>query len=198
VDVLNDETENGRLFAEIIGDSPVIDAVLGRWHAIALPDCWLVAGALAQTVWNRAFGFGPHHGISDIDLVYFDGSDLSEYSEAQHAARIRGLFRDLEMKIDVKNEARVHLWYEQKFGYDIEPYTSTTHAISTFPTTATAVGVRPAEEKLAIAAPFGLDDLLGLVVRPNKVQITRVIYEAKAARWRALWPQLAILPWEGA
>jgi hypothetical protein len=31
-------------------------------------------------------------------------------------------------------------------------------------------------------APFGLDDLFGLVVRPNKRQITRAIYEAKVER----------------
>jgi len=77
----------------------------------------------------------------------------------------------------------VHLWYAAKFGYAIPPYTSTTHAMTTFPTTATAVGVQPQPLGLSIAAPFGLQDLLGLIVRPNKVRITRSIYEAKLARW---------------
>src|SRR6201998_1885163 len=30
---------------------------------------------------------------------------------------------------------------------------------------------------LSIAAPYGLSDLFGVVVRPNKVQITRAVYE---------------------
>jgi hypothetical protein len=45
-------------------------------------------------------------------------------------------------------------------------------------------------------APFGLDDLFGLVVRPNKRQITRAIYKAKVDRWRSIWPWLTFLPWE--
>ena len=36
------------------------------------PVCWLASGALAQSVWNHAFGFAPEHGVSDVDLVYFD------------------------------------------------------------------------------------------------------------------------------
>ena len=99
-------------------------------------------------------------------------------------------------KLDVKNEARIHLWYEECFGYAIKPYISSADAIATFPTTATAVGVRRIHGKFECCAPFGLDDLFGLVVRPNKRQITRDIYEAKVDRWRSIWPRLIFLPWE--
>jgi hypothetical protein len=99
------------------------------------------------------------------------------------------------MRIDVKNEARVHLWYEAKFGYAIRPYASVADAITTFPTTATAVGLRPGPEGLAVFAPYGLADLLGLIVRPNKRQITRSIYEAKVTRWTSVWPGLKVVPW---
>jgi hypothetical protein len=51
---------------------------------------------------------------------------------------------------------------------------------------------------LECCAPFGLDDLFGLLVRPNKRQITRAIYEAKVDRWRPIWPRLTYLPWEEA
>jgi hypothetical protein len=120
---------------------------------------------------------------------------MSELGEARHAERLRRLFADLPVQIDVKNEARVHLWYTAKFGYSISPYTSTQHAITTFPTIATAVGVRPGRSGFSISAPFGLSDLLLPIVRPNKVQITRSIYEAKVARWRPLWPKLPIVDW---
>jgi hypothetical protein len=70
---------------------------------------------------------------------------------------------------------------ESKFGYPIARYASTAHAITTFPTTAGAVGIRPTPSGLSIFAPFGLSDLFGLMVRPNKTQITRAIYETKAA-----------------
>ena len=177
-------------------DSPILRAVLRRWDEIALPDCWLVAGALAQSVWNASFGLPASHGISDIDLVYFDGEDLTEESEAQQARRLAALFRDLPVRLDVKNEARVHLWYAGKFERSIAAYSSTFDAMTTFPTTATAVGVRPIGVDLQVAAPYGLTDLMRCVVRPNKKQITRDIYEAKIRRWRSLWPGLSIHDWD--
>ena len=91
----------------------------------------------------------------------------------------------------------MHLWYKDRFGYAIKPYLSSADAIATFPTTATAVGVRRIRGELECCAPFGLDDLFGLVVRPNKTQITRAIYEAKVERRRSIWPRLTVLPWEG-
>jgi hypothetical protein len=97
----------------------------------------------------------------------------------------------------VKNQARVHLWYRRKFGYGIAPYRSVEDAIATFPTTATAVGLRKVGIGYELCAPFGLTDLLGLVVRPNMRQITREIYEAKVERWRRIWPQLTFVPWGG-
>jgi hypothetical protein len=193
----HDPGDAARLRSVVLA-SPILGSIVRRWPAVLLPDCWLVAGAVAQTVWNDAFGLAPDHGLHDIDLVYFAGADVSELAEARHAERLRRVFADLPVKIDVKNEARVHFWYEAKFGYAISPYTSTKHAITTFPTTATAVGVQPTLSGLAISAPFGLSDLLLPIVRPNKVQITRSIYEAKVARWRPLWPKLPIADWSDA
>jgi len=171
-------------------------SILDRWPEVALPDGWLVAGCLAQTVWNDAFGLPFGHGIADIDIVYFDADDLDAETEERHAVRLRRAFRDLGVRLDVKNEARVHLWYETKFGRPLTPYISTEDAITTFPTTATAVGVQPSGDGLQVFSPCGLTDLLGLIVRPNKKQITQAIYDAKVARWRQLWPGLRVMPWQ--
>jgi uncharacterized protein len=177
--------------------SPLLNAVLERWDRIALPDCWLVAGAVAQTVWNKAHDLPAIHGIKDVDITYFDGSDLSEEGELAHAARVEALFADFPVHFDVKNEARVHTWYARKFGFPIQPYTSTRHAIATFPTTATSVGIRPAAAGLELYAPFGVSDLEQLIVRPNKALITREIYLAKVNRWKGIWPLLKMLDWDG-
>lgn len=155
----------------------------------------MVAGCLAQTVWNIRFGLPADHGISDLDLVYFDPDDLSLSSEQRQAERIRTMFPGLPVWIDVKNEARVHLWYEEKFGYPISPYRSVTDAIDTFPTTATAVGIRPVGGGAEIYARFDLSDLLDGVVRANRKQITRDIYEEKTSKWRKIWPNLTIIEW---
>ncbi len=175
--------------------SPLLPVLLDNWDEVALPDAWLVAGAIAQTVWNHEAGFPLAHGINDIDIVYFDANDLSEDAEAEHAARIRSAFSELGIWIDVENEERVHLWYETKFGYPIKPYLSAVDAIATFPTTATAVGLRPENGSLEFCAPFGLSDLLDGIVRPNKSQIRQEIYEQKVNRWIKIWPKLRVVPW---
>ncbi|WP_030541222.1 nucleotidyltransferase family protein [Sphingobium sp. DC-2] len=179
----------------IVAASPILSTILNRWSAIDLPDCWLSGSAIAQTAWNAAFGLPAAYGLADVDLVYFDEVNLTEEAEARHADRVCELFSDLPLRIDAKNEARVHLWYEAKFGYPITPYRSSEHAISTFPTTAGALGIRPDQGGLAVFAPFGLDDLLSCTVRPNKVQITEAIYDANVARWKACWPALTVIRW---
>jgi hypothetical protein len=190
-----DGTQIGQL-AAALASNRFISSVLQRWPEVDLPNGWLAAGAIAQTVWNIAHRRAPEADIKDVDLAYFDADDLSAESELGNEARIRCLFSALGVAIDVKNEARVHIWYEAKFGSPIPPYRSVEEAIATFPTTATAIGVRPQGSRLEGQGPFGLDDLLGLVVRPNKAQITQAIYEAKVARWRSCWPNLKICGWD--
>jgi hypothetical protein len=176
--------------------SPIVAPVFDGWSSLALPNCWLVAGAVFQTYWNKAHGFLPLQGISDIDLIYFDPDDLSDEAENENSIRINSQFRDLDVKFDVKNEARVHLWYEDRFGYPISAYTSAESAMETFPTTAGSIGVRVAGIELEAFAPFGFDDLLDLVIRPNKRRVTRSIYEDKVKRWAALWPRVRFLEWD--
>jgi uncharacterized protein len=173
-----------------------LSQILRPFDRIGLPDAWRVAGCIAQTVWNLACGHAPEFGIKDVDIVYFDPIDLSAEAEASHEKRLANYFGDLPVKLDIKNEARVHLWYEEAFGYPIAPYRSSTDAIASFPTTATAVGVRWARDKFECCAPFGLDDLFALKVRPNKRQITHAIYAAKVRRWQSIWPELTFLDWD--
>ncbi len=169
--------------------------IVKQIDACNLPNCWVAAGCIAQTVWNLAADHAADFGIRDVDIVYFDATDLSLETEIARERQLRRSFAQVPCQIDVKNEGRVHLWYEQKFGYSIAPYTSIDDAVASFPTTSTAVGVRCSNGRFECLAPFGLDDLLSLRVRPNKRQITQAIYAAKVDRWRALWPHVTYLPW---
>ena len=127
----------------VLSRSPVVTTIVDRWSEIGLPNCRPVAGCVAQTVWNDAFGLPAAHGLSDVNFVYFDGNDLSAETEARHAAKLRALFADFGLWLDVKNEARVDLWHPENFGGTLAPYVSVEDAIATCPTTATAVGVQP-------------------------------------------------------
>ncbi|WP_432653356.1 nucleotidyltransferase family protein [Rhizobium leguminosarum] len=100
------EDEQVRQLHDIVLKSPMLSALLHDWDKVALPDSWLVAGAIAQTVWNRRFGFPPAHGINDIDIVYFDASDLSEDAEAEHAVRVRTAFSISLEELSVRTRGR--------------------------------------------------------------------------------------------
>ncbi|MEW6185219.1 MAG: nucleotidyltransferase family protein [Thermodesulfobacteriota bacterium] len=180
----------------ILLKNPVLNTIFERVPDLQLPNWYVGAGCLCQTVWNFLSGRDLLSNINDVDLVYFDAADLTDETETYFSDTARKLFSDIPIRIDIKNQARVHLWYESHFGYSIQPYQSVEEAINTWPTTATAVAVRYDDRRLfSVYAPYGLDDLFGLIVRPNKVQIIEEIYLAKVNRWKACWPALRIIPW---
>jgi len=183
------------LLTKIIQANHVLYEVIKKANSAGLQNYYIGAGCITQTVWNYQMGFELTKGISDIDFVYYDHSDLSVEAENIVIERITKTVGPCPIKLDIKNQARVHLWYKDHFGYDIKPYGSIEDAINTWPTTATAIGVRLENDKLKVYAPFGLNDLFGLIVRANKAQITEEIYMQKVQKWSAKWPALTIIPW---
>lgn len=159
--------------------------------------CWyLGAGCVCQTVWNYLFKKQPTYGINDYDLVYYGASDLSKESESLEQERINKLYGDLGIRIEVVNEARVHLWFEEDFGKKIDQFKSCEDAINNWPTTATAIGVNMVRGKMNVYTPYGLNDLFGMIVRPNKPSVIKWVYEKKVEKWTKKWPDLKVIPWE--
>src|ERR1044072_8023406 len=95
--------------------NPANDALLDELMRLGLPDAWIVAGCLAQTIWNLRTGRPLGHGIDDYDVFYFD-PDLSWAAEDRVIARLAETSARLGIRIEVRNQARVHLWYQQKHG----------------------------------------------------------------------------------
>jgi hypothetical protein len=178
-----------------LDQNPIAQSVLSVASEVALPNWYFGAGGVAQTVWNLRHQFQPEEGIKDYDVVYFDPEDTSREAEERIRADFAGRVGDLGIAVDVKNQARVHLWYEARFGRRLDPYTSTEEAIATWPTTASSIGVRQEGSGFIVCAPFGLSDLVGMLVRPNKTIVTREVYEEKAGRWAKRWPKLRVIPW---
>jgi hypothetical protein len=176
-------------------ENDVAQAVLAVAQQLDLPDWYFGAGGVAQTVWNVLHGFEASAAIKDYDLVYFDAADLRIETKSEIEAEVADRLRGDGIVVDVKNEARVHLWYERRFGRHLEPYRSTGDAIATWPTTASSVGVRYDGHTFVVCAPFGLADLISMVARANKTIVTRDVYEEKVARWAAQWPRLTVIPW---
>ncbi len=170
--------------------------ILTKGNDINLPRWHLGAGCIAQTIWNYLSGFPLLNNIEDADIAYFDPDDLSAESEKKHEDRVREMFAGFPLKFNVKNQARVHQWYPKRFGYEIAPYHSIEDAINTWPTTATSIGIHYSKAGFTIYAPYGLNDLFGMIVRPNKMQIIKEIYEQKVRRWQLHWPRLKIIDWD--
>lgn len=192
-----DINEQIKVLEKIVMKSKNINTVIERAESLNLENYYIGAGCIAQTVWNYLSDKPLDYGIKDIDFVYFDEKNLDEESENKVISYVKELYSDLDIEVDVKNEARVHLWYKDHFGYDIKPYTSLEDAINSWPTTSTAVGIRRDKNgAFKIYAPFGLNDLFGKIVRANKAQITKDIYENKTTRWLSKWPDLKVIPWE--
>src|SRR3954469_22360687 len=143
----------------MLGRNELAHAVMNVAAELAVPSWYLGAGAVAQTIWNGLHGYDPAAGIKDYDLVYFDPVDLSAETERSLAEEVTRRLAPLGITTDVKNQARVHLWYEQRFGFRIDPHPSSEDAIATWPTTASAVGVRAGGDAFVVCAPFGLADL---------------------------------------
>lgn len=184
-----------REFGRIICLNPTVAEILERMPALQLPDCWLAAGALVQTVWNVLSDRDPRTGILDYDLNYFDAADLSWEAEDRAITAAASALAGIDADIQIRNQARVHLWYEEKFGVPCPPYRSTRHAISTFANCSSCLGVRVADGAFEVFAPFGLTDLFRMTARPNPVLAPPEIYAAKTARWAEEWPRLTVLAW---
>ncbi|MFD8422534.1 nucleotidyltransferase family protein [Streptomyces sp. NPDC059466] len=174
----------------------VLVEVLNRTAGLELPNWYVTGGCLFQTVWNVVTDRRPTNGIKDYDVFYFDGRDLSWEAEDAAIKAAGEAFTGLPTVVEVRNEARVHLWYEQKFGVACAPHASTEAAIDSFAATTCCLGVRlEPGGRWRVYAPHGLSDVFNLVVRPNPVLAPREVYETKAARWQQQWPELTVLGW---
>ncbi|MBZ9669716.1 nucleotidyltransferase family protein [Mesorhizobium sp. ES1-3] len=183
-------------FLDIVAADPLLAETLARVRMLVLPDWLVVSGALYNSVWNHLTGKPSGYGIRDVDLFYFDESDLSYEAEDTVIRRAAAHFEGLPLPVEVRNQARVHLWYPQKFGQPCPRYTSASESVSYFASKTHAVGVRfDADGQLELVAPFGLDDLFSFRITPSRVMDNQRTHEAKGKRAQEYWPEITVVPW---
>lgn len=170
--------------------NPVNAALIERLPRLGLAQCYLTAGCLFQAVWNRRSGQPPEASVKDYDVFYFDDSDLSWEAEDAVIRRAAALVADLGATVEVKNQARVHLWYRQRFGGDYPQLRSATDGIDRYLVQCTCIGIEAATGRLY--APNGLADMAAGILRPNPLNPSPELFRAKAEAYRARWPWLTI------
>jgi hypothetical protein len=178
----------------ILRASPRLMQVLETAAQLALPDWRIVSGAVYQTVWNALTGKDPDYGVRDYDLAYFDGSDLSYEAEDRAIKRAAAAYpAALSPLVEVRNQARVHLWFEAHFGETYAPLSRTDEALTRFVAPAFAVGVRLTQDgRIDVAAPFGLDDVFAMRVAPNPGRPLSRDWTRIVRGVQARWPEVVV------
>ncbi|ACE91666.1 hypothetical protein AMC90_CH02645 [Rhizobium phaseoli] len=170
--------------------NPVNLLLLEKLPALGLPQCMLTAGCLFQTIWNLKTGKDPEHGIKDYDVFYFDDRDLSWEAENEVIRCAGALLGNLADKVDIKNQARVHLWYGAKFGKDFPAFKRTEDGIDHYLISCTRLGVRVSDGGLY--APDNLDDMWHGRLRMNPLNVQPELFGRKCEQYRQRWPWLRI------
>lgn len=180
---------------KILKTNTELYTVIQNLYKLGLSNCYVGGGCIFQTVWNYQLEYDINYGITDVDLIYFDNTDLSEDAENMVIRKVVALFSNMRYVFDVKNEARVHLWYKKKFGLEINPYINSENALNTWPTIVSSIGVYCEGDNLKVYAPYGLNDMFGRIVRPNKLLISKEVFKRKATKWKRKWDDITVLDW---
>jgi len=100
----------------------------------------------------------------------------------------------LRSQVEVRNQARVHLWFKDRFGEDYAPLSNTDEALGRFVAPAFAVGVRlDPDDTISIAAPFGLDDVFDRVIRQNPDRSLAKGWDRAIAGVLTRWPAVRVI-----
>jgi hypothetical protein len=166
-------------------------SVLNAVRMLNLHDWWVCAGFVRAKIWDNLHGYEKRTETPDIDVIYFDDEDISEHREKMLEQQLRSDSPDIPWS--VKNQARMHVIN------NVAPYHSSVEAMSKFPETATALGVTlDADNRLILAAPFGIKDLLEMKVKPTPFFMESAerlsIYEERVSKknWKAVWPNIEV------
>jgi hypothetical protein len=160
---------------------------------LELPDWLLFSGAVYQRVLNHLGGRDLDYGIKDYDIGYFDASDISYEAEDVVIRQVAAAFEPpLREMVEVRNQARVHVWFEGKFGEPYAPLNGSAEAPARFVSPMFAVGVRlDPDDRMTIVAPYGLDDLFARVLRSTPGRGARN-FSRIAESAKARWPELIV------
>lgn len=163
--------------------------VLRIAEKLDLPDWIIGTGFVRNKVWDYLHGYNKS-GVdtADIDLVYYDPNGNVQKEDERLSEKLK---KETGIDWEIVNQLYAHKWN------NLPPYKSTEDALSQWPETATAIGIKLEKRKLKLVAPYGIDDLVNLVVRPSPrfLNVDKVKERVKQKRWLEKWPKLKIFPW---
>lgn len=161
--------------------------ILTSVRDLGLPDWYLAAGVIRNTVWDVLHGYTKRTPLNDIDLVYFDSQ--KRFDEKKIEENLHKLYPNYTF--EVVNQATIHEIYILKPAVK-----NACAGIATFVETPTCVGIRlEKDDSLTICAPYGLSDLFTLQVKKVPFPfVSSKLYKERVTKknWKKLWPKLVI------
>jgi uncharacterized protein len=178
---------------DFILDDPFRRSVIEAARSVGLPDGAIGAGFVRQPIWDYLHGFQPADRFADIDVLYFDPSDLTPESEMRIEQELGRRMPGVPW--EVTNQARMHVHNDDPAYHDTED------AISHWLETPTALAVRLLPRATAgLIAPFGFVDLLAIQIKPTPAGIRRREAYRKRLRqkdWHQRWPKVRMYDVDG-
>jgi hypothetical protein len=175
--------------ADFIAHSPRMMRCLAVLAAHGPAGAWIGAGFVRNAVWDHLSGLDTEATpLADLDVVFHDPAIATAAHDARIESALCAAASDLPWS--VRNQARMH----ERNGH--RPYRDVADALAHWPETATAIAARLGPQGVEILAPFGVDDVLGMILRPTpafrtKPEIPLARLEAKG--WRTRWPRLRLV-----
>lgn len=184
--------ENEQDIIQLVKDDKWMMDILETAKSLNLPDWWVCAGFVRSKIWDVLHGFADRTSMPDVDVIYFDKSNLDEEAEKKLEKKLRIINPNIPWS--VKNEARMHV------VNNIPPYSSSVDAISKFPETATALGLTlDKRNQVVLTAPCGIEDVVNLVVKPTpyfeETKERAKIYEERLVKknWKGTWNKIKVV-----
>ena len=153
-------------------------------------DYYLAGGAIYKTIFNYLHGYNLDNGINDFDIIYFDDADMSYEAEDKIIKALEQEFKmnKFQIKLDIKNEARAHIWLKENYNEEVEKYKNIDQALRSWGFSACAIGIRLEKNRFILAEPYGLEDLFAMKIRKvGNYDITK-----KARELKNIWPNIDI------
>lgn len=190
--------EQNETFISIIKQNHDLLIILDYLEKLKLPNFYIAAGAVFQTIWNYYDNRLINYGIKDIDIIFYDCNNLSKEYEDKLEKNIRNYLsqKNLHYDIDIHNEARIHLWKKENEIQNIDRYENSEDAINQWIATVQAIGITKINKQIKVYAPYGLSDIFGKIIRPIKHKNnSKEIYNKKLINWQQRFDNLIIIDW---
>ena len=163
-------------------------------RSLGLSSWCIGAGAVRNLVWDSLHGYSTPTHLADVDLAYFEESDLTPERDARLQDRLNEALPGIPW--EVTNQAAVHHWFEAHFGHSVEALHSLQEAVASWPEYATSVGLTlNRDETIDVIAPHGLDDLFNCVIRRNPTRVSVDTYRQRLEqkKYALRWPRVAVV-----